>query len=436
MGPVTTAHMLLGAILGWGVLSPLAKHRGWAPGPVDDWLHGSKGWIVWPSLAIMLVDSIVSLIWLAGRPLMKLALLYGEEFYARIRRNGFKSILSSHAPKSQSYEAVRPYSEDDDEIPPLSNSDQHNILKPIRTRSSTLYRQFSTTSTIPDPDAPPDQLIGPRTVAVGLLLSLCFCLITTHFTFPLLPPNLAILALFLALILSIVGVRALGETDLNPVSGISKITQLLFSLLPSAHAPHAVLINLLAGALSEAGAQQAGDIMQDLKTGHLLGASPKAQFWGQLIGSTVGAVVSACVYRLYTRVYEITGRLFQVPTAYVWVFTARLVLGQGLPPMVKEWALGAGVIWTVLSVIRVVGRARDWHWAQWVPGGIAVAVGMYNIPSFTVARFIGGAVNWWWLRWRRGDETRLIVLASGLVLGEGVVSIVNLALAAASTPHL
>lgn len=40
--------------------------------------------------------------------------------------------------------------------------------------------------------------------------------------------------------------------------------------------------------------------MQDLKTGHLLGAAPKAQFWGQVIGATVGAVVSAFIYRLYT----------------------------------------------------------------------------------------------------------------------------------------
>jgi OPT family oligopeptide transporter len=36
MGPATTLHMLLGAIIGWGILSPLAKHKGWAPGPVSD----------------------------------------------------------------------------------------------------------------------------------------------------------------------------------------------------------------------------------------------------------------------------------------------------------------------------------------------------------------------------------------------------------------
>ena len=107
------------------------------------------------------------------------------------------------------------------------------------------------------------------------------------------------------------GVRAMGETDLNPVSGISKLTQLIFAFVTPASNKHAVIINLIAGALSESGALQAGDLLQDLKTGHLIGAAPSAQFYGQIVGSAWGAVVSAVVYRLYTRVYQIPGDLFQ-----------------------------------------------------------------------------------------------------------------------------
>jgi len=73
-------------------------------------------------------------------------------------------------------------------------------------------------------------------------------------------------------------VRALGETDLNPVSAIGKISQLLFAIVQ----PNNVVANLVAGGISEAGAQQAGDLMQDLKTGYLWQASPKAQFQGQV----------------------------------------------------------------------------------------------------------------------------------------------------------
>lgn len=48
-------------LVGWGILSPLSKHAGWAPGPVGDMSTGARGWILWVSLAIMCADSFVSL---------------------------------------------------------------------------------------------------------------------------------------------------------------------------------------------------------------------------------------------------------------------------------------------------------------------------------------------------------------------------------------
>ena len=175
--------------------------------------------------------------------------------------------------------------------------------------------------------------------------------------------------------------------------------------------------------------------MQDLKTGHLLGAAPSAQFYGQLIGSLVGAVASALVYKLYTSVYDIPGGLFQVPTAYVWIFTARLITGKGLPDGAWQWALGCGCVWGAFTVVRIAARDRAW-WVKFVPGGIAVAVGMYNVPSFTLARAAGGFATLWWRHWRGREEETVVVLASGLILGEGVVSIVNLLLASFRVPHL
>lgn len=47
-------------------------------------------------------------------------------------------------------------------------------------------------------------------------------------------------------------VRALGETDLNPVSGLGKISQLLFAFIQ----PGNVVANIIAGGVAEAGAQQ------------------------------------------------------------------------------------------------------------------------------------------------------------------------------------
>ena len=113
--------------------------------------------------------------------------------------------------------------------------------------------------------------------------------------------------------MAVLGVRALGETDLNPVSGIAKVSQFIFAGV----LPGNLVGNIVAGAVAEAGAQQAGDLMQDLKTGHLIHASPRAQFYAQMIGSLFSAFIAAGVYKLYKSVYEIPGPQFPVPAAQV-----------------------------------------------------------------------------------------------------------------------
>jgi uncharacterized oligopeptide transporter (OPT) family protein len=70
---------------------------------------------------------------------------------------------------------------------------------------------------------------------------------------------------------------------------------------------------------------RAGDLMQDLKTGHLVKASPRAQFYGQLIGSTLSIPVTVTAFILYNRAYTIPGPMFPAPTAYVWLSLARLL---------------------------------------------------------------------------------------------------------------
>lgn len=466
---------LLGAVLGWGILSPLAKYKGWAPGDIGDWENGSKGWIVWTSLAIMLADAVVSLGYLATRPLLqRMATASGSVYHKLLQHHHLlpETRLGRlfPSPDRQGYRTLRHEDNDDDNnntatistsVPasPLSefsghhrdsttssrpnNNNNNNDENDNTSHHHPLQASKDDNKDDDDDDAPPSQLISTRTVLVGLVLSIAFCVLCIHTVFGALVPLYAtIAAVLMALVLSIMGVRALGETDLNPVSGISKLAQLFFALIvPQGH-PTSVLINLVAGAVSEAGALQAGDLMQDLKTGHLLGAAPKAQFWGQVLGATVGAVVSALIYRLYTAVYPIPGRLFQVPTAYVWIFTARLVTGQGLPYMAREWATAFAVLFAVTTMARLYAGAssggsagRIKWWQNYVPGGIAVAVGMYNVPSFTLARTVGGLGAWAWRRQGRA-ETPLIVLASGFILGEGFLSIVNLLMESAGVPHL
>lgn len=87
-------------------------------------------------------------------------------------------------------------------------------------------------------------------------------------------------------------------------------------------------------------------------------------------------------------------------------------------------------LFAVLSMIKVHAVRRDLWYAKWIPSGVAFAIGFLNTPSFSIARLIGGIMEYIYrTRYAKdGRDIRLIVVASGFVLGEGVISIVGLIL--------
>ncbi|KAG5357047.1 putative oligopeptide transporter [Yarrowia sp. C11] len=364
MGLHTTSSMLLGCVLGWGVLAPYSQHKGWAPGPIDDWKTGGQGWILWISLALMVGDSVVSLLVLTYKQVW----LYFHAF--------------------------------------------------LDTESA-----YTSTEAEDAEHEHPEYDLSSRFAMIGILLSSLLCLVGIKVVFPQIHLIQIIVSVFIALLLSVLGVRALGETDLNPVSGIGKISQIFLSLIPNS----TILSNLVAGAIAEAGAQQAGDLMQDLKTGHLIGAYPKSQFIAQITGSLFSVFLSGLVYRLYTSVYEIPGSLFRIPTAIIWVDCARLVMGGGLPEKVGTFTAVFGVIGSALAVLR--------DHAPLLPSGVAIGVGLYNVPSFTLARFLGGVIAYFYQKRHPDAHIDIIVCSSGLILGEGIMSIITMLLTALTEEH-
>ncbi|KAL5525508.1 hypothetical protein ACEPAG_6844 [Sanghuangporus baumii] len=397
MGFPTALSMNLGMIVGWAILSPLSKYRGWAPGPVGDMTTGARGWILWTALAVMVSDSIVSLL-----PIVQEVVTRSATVLAK--RGG--SLRLPRTPVTPGFSAI---ARSEEECIDIEGS------KDIET---------------------PDYLVPTNWVVYGLLFSIVLgtMLVWVVFGGEGIKPWASVIGFLMGGLLSLLGVRALGETDLNPVSGLGKISQLVFAFIQ----PGNVVANIIAGGVAEAGAQQAGDLMQDLKTGHLLRASPRAQFYGQLIGSGVSIVVTATAYCLYTRAYPIPGPTFPAPTAYVWLSLARLLRNGHLPERSGTFMLAFALLFSGTSFMKTYKRSASY--ARWFPSGVAFAIGFLNTPAFSIARLIGGVVE---LLYRRRlaarartegkdpsnvSDIRLIVVASGFVLGEGVISVVSLVL--------
>lgn len=393
MGLPTVSYMLFGAVLGWGVLAPLSKHLGWAPGPIDDWVTGGQGWILWLSLSVMISDSLVSFMVVSIKALVGLWTI---------------SFRSSQ------------------ETQPLLSDEE--------SASTTSKRSLI--------DVAADHLISNRVTVGGLVLSSAICIWAVREVFGTLVPIYATFcAIVLALFFSILGVRALGETDLNPVSGIGKLSQLIFAVIIPHNHPAKILINLIAGGIAEAGAQQAGDLMQDLKTGHLLGASPKAQFIAQVIGTLYSVVLSSVMYKVYNSVYEIPSLMFRIPTAVVWIDCSRLVTGEGLPPHAFEFCMLFGGIFAVISILKnTLSKSSKYNkYLVYLPNGVAVGIGIYNTPNFTLARFLGGLLAFCWIghvkKHHADQKVKMVIISSGLVLGEGLLSGFTMLLTSLGVPH-
>ena len=95
-------------------------------------------------------------------------------------------------------------------------------------------------------------------------------------------------------------------------------------------------------------------------------------------------------------------------------------------------------LFAIVSFAKTYGRKS--RFARWLPSGVAFAIGFLNTPAFSIARLLGGILSLVYHRRLAAraraegrdpastSDIRLIVVASGFVRGEGVVSVVSLVL--------
>ena len=65
--------------------------------------------------------------------------------------------------------------------------------------------------------------------------------------------------------------------------------------------------------------------------------------------------------------------LFQIPSSFLDVSTARLVMGRGLPEGAGEFTLGFGIFFAVTTMIKM--KYADRWWQNLIPSGVAFVIG-------------------------------------------------------------
>jgi putative OPT family oligopeptide transporter len=238
------------------------------------------------------------------------------------------------------------------------------------------------------------------------------------------PIWLTLVSVFLSVILMLVGIRVLGETNWAPISAMANVMQAVFALLAPGHVP----INMIGSGMSGAVAANGEHLMQDYRAGKIVGSTNRNLTILQLIGVPVGALAVAIAYPLVRAKYGVGGEGgLSSPISVKWAgFAELLSRGFGALPasaLQALWlALAVGVVLTLLESHPRFGR--------FVPSPTAVGLGML-IPGFVVVpMMVGGIVQYVWQKvWPRSEEVYTTPLASGFITGEALVLLV---LAAAS----
>jgi putative OPT family oligopeptide transporter len=214
----------------------------------------------------------------------------------------------------------------------------------------------------------------------------------------------------------------------NPVSGITIATILCASLLllwMTGVTEAAAAAAIMMGAVVCCAAAIGGDNMQDLKAGHLLGATPWKQQLMQAIGVISAVLVMAPILNLLLGAYGIGPATAErpdslaAPQATLMAAVAGGVLGGELP-----WGLISigGLIGILIIGLDSILEARKSTIRAPV---LAVAVGIYLPLELSVPIFFGGLIAWLVSRLRRTTDGADpgILLAAGLITGEALAGI-------------
>ncbi|TFY79935.1 hypothetical protein EWM64_g4077 [Hericium alpestre] len=254
--------------------------------------------------------------------------------------------------------------------------------------------------------------------------------------------GVTLLAIIIAFFFSLIGAECSGRISVTPVTSIGNASQLIFGgISKGRHLGVAdnQRLNLLTGMITLGAAEQCADMLGDLKTTHLLGASPRIQLYAQCFGALVSIFMSAGVYVLFstgcvTQAYPCINNLeqsatcsFPAPDVASWRAVAVAVSSPALPipPSSGYTAIGLGIlaILTTIAKYRFVSPHNRYLIPNWNAIGIAFIL---NTCTYPIAMFIGSVAGVIWKKHGGASYAMyLFPVAAGMIAGEGLGGIVN-----------
>lgn len=209
--------------------------------------------------------------------------------------------------------------------------------------------------------------------------------------------NLSIVASLLAIlgiwVITALAGRMTGEIGIDPMEVFAVIIVLFVKIVVSLGTLESIFI----AAIAAVSVGVAGDLLFDLKAGHMLGTSPKSQAKAQILGVIIGSfVVGFSLLAILNA--------FTLGSPELYALQARSVSYMLGAIDVKIFLIGF-ILGTAITLMKLPGMVF----------GIGIFIPLY----LSVAFFIGGVVNY--LNRKKAEDETERLIASGLIGGEGVV---------------
>ncbi len=206
--------------------------------------------------------------------------------------------------------------------------------------------------------------------------------------------------------------EAIGRTNWSPLSGMTLIgITLLIILTAGMDRGDSIIAAIMVGAATCVAMSQATDLMLDLKTGYLVGATPRMQQMGQFIGAWLGPIVVIVLIFVLNEAMTLGSTALPAPQGQALASMVNGILGGDVP--VEKYAAGA-VLGGMLSA---------------VVGGLGITVGLgFYLPFNIVLTYSLGTLGREIADRKLGkswSDTVGIPIAAGLIVGEALVGVGN-----------
>jgi putative OPT family oligopeptide transporter len=208
--------------------------------------------------------------------------------------------------------------------------------------------------------------------------------------------------------------ECIGRTNWSPLSGMTLIAVTILIFIASAGNGLAdgptVVASVMVGAAACVAMSQATDLMLDLKTGYLVGATPKRQQIAQFLGTWLGPILIIGLIFLLHNDSPLGGDKYPAPQGQALASIIQGILGGDVPTL--KYGAGA-ILGGILSASGIGGL------------GILVGLGFYLPFSIVLTYTVGTVLRLSSDRWlgKSFSENTGIPIAAGLIVGEALVGV-------------